>query len=152
MPLEQRVKALVDGLETRLEDQYSIEAIEVWEARDDSAGGGVQAGCWSKALKKRAQWKRVADASSELAGWQRDWRLLDAFEKSAAGDRVGCVKDSTWRVDVDIVVVEIVVRVVWDVIASSVVQALLAAASLGTVVLMVSLLSKQPLGLCWARR
>jgi hypothetical protein len=61
------------------------------------------------------------------------------------------VEDGAWRVDVDVVVVEVVVRVVRNVIASSVVCALLATAGLGVAVLMVSLLSERPLGACWAR-
>jgi hypothetical protein len=62
------------------------------------------------------------------------------------------VEDGARQVDVNIVVVKIVVQVVWDKVASGVVQALLAAAGLGVAVLMVSLLSKQLLGMCWARR
>jgi hypothetical protein len=57
------------------------------------------------------------------------------------------------RVDVEVVVVlkVFVVQVVWNKVASSVVQTLLVVAGLGAVVLAVSLLSKQPLGACWAR-
>jgi hypothetical protein len=63
------------------------------------------------------------------------------------------VEDCTGRVRVVFDLVEVlVVGVVGDVVATGVVCALLAAASLGASVLTVSLLSKRPLGTCWARR
>jgi hypothetical protein len=153
VPLEQRVEATVDGFEVRLEDQYSIKAIEVQELQDNSAGGGVRARCWSKTLEKRAQRERVADASNELASWQRGRRLFNAREEGAASDGVRGVEDCTcWvRVVFDLVKV-LIVSVVGNLVALGVVQTLLAAASLGAAVLTVSLLSKRPLGTCWARR
>jgi hypothetical protein len=112
----------------------------------------VRAGCWSETLKKRARRKRVADASSELASRQRSRRLFNAREEGAAGSRIRGVEDCSCRIDVDVVVVEIVVRVVWDEVAGGVVRTLLAAAGLGAAVLTVSLLSERPLGTCWVRR
>jgi hypothetical protein len=112
----------------------------------------VRAGRWGKALKKRARWKRVADASSELASRQRGRRLFDAREEGAAGSGIRGVEDCSCRIDVDVVVVKVVVRVVRDEVAGGVVRALLAAVSLGAAVLTVSLLSERPLGTCWARR
>jgi hypothetical protein len=61
------------------------------------------------------------------------------------------MKDSAAGVDIK-VVLEVVVQVVWDKVTSGVVCLLLAAAGLGMAVLTVSLLSKQLLGACWARR
>jgi hypothetical protein len=96
----------------------------------------------------------MADASSELASWQRSRRLFNALEKGAASDQVRRVEDGATRVDVEVVVVlkVFVVQVVRDEVASGVVRTLLASASLGAAVLTVSLLSKRPLGACWARR
>jgi hypothetical protein len=63
------------------------------------------------------------------------------------------VEDHTSGVHVVFNLVKVlVVSVVCDVVATGVVQTLLAVASLGAAVLMVSLLSKRPLGTCWARR
>jgi hypothetical protein len=76
--LEERVEAAVDGLETRLEDKHSIEAIEMQEARDNAASGGVWAGCRSNALEKRARREQVADGRSELARRDQFLGLLDA--------------------------------------------------------------------------
>jgi hypothetical protein len=112
----------------------------------------VRAGRWSEALEKRARWKRVADASSELASRQRGRRLFDAREEGAASSGIRGVEDCSRRIDIDFVVVEVVVRVVRDEVAGGVVRALLAAAGLGAAVLTVSLLSERPLGTCWARR
>jgi hypothetical protein len=78
MPLEERVKAAVDGLEARLEDQYSIEAIKVGQAWDNAAGGGVRSGGWCDALNERARRKLVADWCGELARRERFLGLLDA--------------------------------------------------------------------------
>jgi hypothetical protein len=115
----------------------------------------VQSGCGCNALEEWARRERVADAGGELAGRQR-WRrrsLLDAREKGAAGDGVRGVEDRTYGVRIVFDLVEVlVVGVVGNVVTLGVVQALLAAASLGAAVLMVSLLSKRPLGTCWARR
>jgi hypothetical protein len=62
------------------------------------------------------------------------------------------MEDGARWIDVKaVVVLKVVVQVVWDKVASGVVQALLAMASLGAVVLTVSLLSEQLLGACWAR-
>jgi hypothetical protein len=112
----------------------------------------VRAGCWSETLKKRARRERVADASSELASRWSGRRLYDAREEGAAGDGIRGVEDCSCRIDVDVVVVEVVVQVVWDEVAGGVVRALLAAAGLGAAVLTVSLLSERLLGTCWARR
>jgi hypothetical protein len=76
--LEERVEATVYGLETRLEDENSIEAIEVRQVWDDAVSRSVRAGCQSKALKERARWKRVADGRGELARRKRFLSLLDA--------------------------------------------------------------------------
>jgi hypothetical protein len=63
------------------------------------------------------------------------------------------VEDCTGGVRVVFGLVKVlVVGVVCNIVATGVVQALLAVASLGAAVLMVSLLSKQLLGVCWARR
>jgi hypothetical protein len=113
----------------------------------------MQAGCGCNALEKQVQGKRMADASGKLASQQR-WRqgLLNACKESTAGDRVWGVEDCTSRVHIVFNLVKVlVVSVVCNVVAMDIVQALLAEASLGAAVLTVSLLSKQPLGVCWAR-
>jgi hypothetical protein len=142
--LEQRVEPAEDGVEAALEDDYALGARKIDEVRNCAAsrGGGRYA------LDERARRERVADASGELASWQRGWRLFDARKKGAAGDGIRGVEDCSCRIDVDVVVVEVVVRVVQDEVTSSVVRTLLAAAGLGAAV---SLLSKRPLGACWAR-
>jgi hypothetical protein len=90
--------------------------------RDNSAGGGMWTRCWSKALEKRAQQKRVADASNELASWQKGRRLFNARKEGAAGDRVRGMEDCTcWvRVVFDLVKV-LVVGVVGNVVALGVI-------------------------------
>jgi hypothetical protein len=94
----------------------------------------------------------MADASGKLASWQRGWGLFNAHKEGAAGDRVWSVEDCSRRVDVEVVIVKVfVVQVVWDKVAGGIIGTLLAAAGLGAVVLTVSLLSKHPLGACWAR-
>jgi hypothetical protein len=109
---------------------------------------------WCNALEERARREQVADASGELASRRSGRRLFDARKEGAASDGVWGVEDGATRVDVKVVVVleVFVVRVVRNEVAGSVVRALLAAASLGAAVLMVSLLSERPLGTCWARR
>jgi hypothetical protein len=145
--LEEQVEALEDSLEAALEDNYAFGTREVDEVRDCTASW--EGKC--NALDERAWRERVADTSGKLASLQRGQRLFNAREEGAASDGVWGVEDCSCRIDVNVVIVEVVVRVVWDKVASSVVQTLLAAASLGAAVLTISLLSKQLLGACWAR-
>jgi hypothetical protein len=78
--------------------------------------------CWSEALEKQAQQKRVADASNKLASRQKGQRLFNARKEGAAGDGVRGVEDCTcWvRVVFDLVKV-LVVGVVGNVVTSGVV-------------------------------
>jgi hypothetical protein len=146
--LEERVEASEDGLEAALENDYAFGTHKVDEVQNGTTGRDVR----RNALEKRTWWERVADASSKLASRQRGRRLFDARKKGVAGDRIRSVEDCSRRIDVDVVVVEVVVRVVRDEVAGGVVRTLLTAASLGAAVLTVSLLSKRLLGVCWARR
>jgi hypothetical protein len=148
MSFEQRVEPAEDGIKARLENNYTFGMCKVDEVRDSAAGWDTRC----NVLKERVRRKQMRNAGNKLASWQRQWcSLLNARKKSAASDGVRSVKDSTGRVDVDIVFVEIVVQVVWDKIAGGVVGALLAAVGLGAAVSMVSLLSECLLGTCWAR-
>jgi hypothetical protein len=83
----------------------------------------------------------VRDASGELASRRRGRGLFDAREEGAAGDGIRGVEDYSHWIDINVVVVEVVVRVVRDKVAGGVVRALLAAVGLGAAVLTVSLLS-----------
>jgi hypothetical protein len=137
--LEQRVEPAEDGVEAALEDDDALGTRKVDEVRNCAASrsGG------RNALDEWAWGEQVADAGGELSSWRRGWRLFDARKESAAGGGVWRVEDGAARVDVEVVVVlEVVVQVVWNVVAGGIVRALLAAASLSALVLTVSLLSK----------